>query len=153
MLPGRVAFFICPNCIFKTVETNHIGLSAILRFDKGEINFMPDGRCPNRLPYKQSLFMYLYGEEVRQLKTWLIELNDEYRFSSKQLDDSSDYFGFDTLHCVRNFQKFVGLSPTGTYDLKTHEALEWKFYDIFKSLGANPAGLKSSPQGINSRKW
>ncbi len=94
---------------------------------------MPDGRTPNKMPFTQSLFMGLRGDEVKRMQEWLNELNDDFKFSPKELPETG-YFGFDTVHFIRDFQKFFALPPTGVYDTKTHDIVEWKFFNLMERI-------------------
>jgi murein L,D-transpeptidase YcbB/YkuD len=117
---------------------------------------MPTERVPmpDQFPYTQSLFMYLRNQEVLLMKEWLDDLNHAFKFSNKQLDLSSNYFGFETLQVVKDFQKFVGLKDTGIYDLATHTAMEWKQIEWKKAFQAQQqAAAKTQPAWVNQRKW
>lgn len=90
-------------------------------------------RKPNPMPYTKSLFLGLYGEEIRQLQEWLNELNDFYRFSKKLIKETG-YFGFDTLKQVRAFQTFCHMTPTGAYDRNTHTQVEGKWFNMLEYI-------------------
>lgn len=90
---------------------------------------LSDGRKPNPLPYTKSLFLGLRGEEVSRLQEWLNDLNNFYRFYNKIITENG-YFGFSTLNCVRAFQRFYELDPSGVYNAATHDMVEWKYFNM-----------------------
>lgn len=95
----------------------------------------------NRYPFKKSISMYMSGDDVAQMKDWLTQLNDEYGFTRKSIGDT-DYFGFETVHFIRDFQLWCEIKQTGAYDFPTHLALEWVYYNWFADYAATAGGGK-----------
>jgi peptidoglycan hydrolase-like protein with peptidoglycan-binding domain len=104
------------------------------------------------MQFTKSLFMYMRGEEVANMQMTLIGLNEEYNFSRRALG-ATGYFGFETVHFVRDFQNYFGLPPTGAYDAQTHNMAETKHYELLSKLKAPKAPAASLPPGMNNRKW
>lgn len=70
------------------------------------------------MQFTKSIFMYARGEEVTLLQDLLGELNEEYNFTRRKIE-TTGYFGFETVHIVRDFQNYFGLPPTGAFDYQT----------------------------------
>ena len=102
------------------------------------------------MKFTKSLFMYMRGEDVATMQFVLMELNEEYNFSQRKLNPTG-YFGFDTVHLVRDFQNYFGLPATGTFDYQTYMMAETKHYSLLSSLQTPKSPAKTS--SINDRKW
>lgn len=103
------------------------------------------------MQFTKSLFMYMRGEEVYAMQSLLGELNEEWNFTQRKIDRSG-YFGFETVHVVRDFQNFFGLPPTGAYDYQTYLMGEKKYGDLIRNL-QNLQNPKPEPAWANQRKW
>ena len=102
------------------------------------------------MQFTKSLFMYMRGEEILDMQNVMIELNHEYKFSNKKLE-ATGYFGFDTVHFIRDFQNYCGIPPTGAYDAATHQMAESKWASLMQRL--NSPKPKPQPAWVNQRKW
>ena len=111
---------------------------------------MSDTQTTENIPYKKSLFLGLYGEEVIQMKMNLNELNDYFHFSDKASLKETNYFNFDTVHYIREFQKYCGIPTTGAYDSLTQYKVECKYYEMLAGVRiASKIPLVKSPKPID----
>lgn len=104
------------------------------------------------MQFTKSIFMYARGEEVFTIQDLLSELNIEYGFTRRKIEVSG-YFGFETVHVVRDFQNYFGIPPTGAYDYQTYLIAEKKFGEMVTRNLKPSAPAKPLPAGMNNRKW
>ena len=110
---------------------------------------MSDTQTSEGIPYKKSLFLGLYGEEVKQMKISLNELNDYFHFSNKAHLKETNYFNFDTVHYIREFQKYCGIPTTGAFDSLTQFKVESKYYEMLGGIRViSKIPLVKSPKPI-----
>jgi peptidoglycan hydrolase-like protein with peptidoglycan-binding domain len=77
---------------------------------------------------------HMNGLEVQKVQMWLNELNDYYQFNPKQILPETGFYGDMTIRMVKAFQKFCNLTSSGLYEEKTHEMVEWKFWNMLDNL-------------------
>lgn len=83
-----------------------------------------------KIPFKGPLFRGMKGPDVKQLQRNLNTLNAYYEFNKREdMIPETGYFGDQTIRMVKEFQKFCKLPPSGMYEAKTHDLLEWKNYN------------------------
>ncbi|MBX7174525.1 MAG: peptidoglycan-binding protein [Pyrinomonadaceae bacterium] len=104
------------------------------------------------MQFTKSIFMYARGEEVVSMQDLLSSLNEEYNFTNRKIE-STGYFGFDTVHIVRDFQNFFGLPPSGAFDYQTWYTAETKYGDMIRNLQKQSPPSKPEPKWANQRKW
>src|ERR1051326_1412671 len=84
---------------------------------------------------------HMNGLEVQKVQMWLNELNDYYQFNPKEKLPETAFFGDMTIRMVKAFQKFCNLAPSGMYEEKTHEMVEWKYWNMLDNINKQ---IKSS---------
>lgn len=114
-----------------------------------------DGK-PEKMNILLPLFRNMQGPEVVKLQMWLNDVNEFYKFSSEKLKETG-FFGDQTIRMVKAFQKFVVLPPSGMYEARTHDLMEWKFMNMDENirkiqLRTAEAASTNAIMG-ESRKW
>lgn len=90
---------------------------------------------PEKMPLTVPLFRGMNMPDVRKLQMWLNDLNEYYKFNKlKKSIPETGYFGDQTIQMVREFQKFWDLPPSGMWDSKSHDIMEWKFMNMDQNL-------------------
>jgi peptidoglycan hydrolase-like protein with peptidoglycan-binding domain len=107
---------------------------------------------PDTMPIVLPVTRHMQGLEVQKMQMWLNELNDYYQFNPKQRIPESAFYGDLTIRMVKAFQKFCNLPPSGMYEFKTHEMVEWKYMNMNQNIEkemeeSNAAAL------FSDRKW
>jgi peptidoglycan hydrolase-like protein with peptidoglycan-binding domain len=113
---------------------------------------MPDGSKPDKMPIILPLYRNMQGPEVKKLQMWLNDLNDYYQFNPKERLNESGFFGDQTIRMVKAFQKFWDLPPSGMYDARTHDILEYKFWNMNNNL-AIAMQRAQRESAFSERKW
>ena len=88
---------------------------------------------PEKMNILLPLFRNMQGLEVKKLQMWLNDVNEYYQFSKEKLKETG-FFGDQTIRMVKAFQKFVILPPSGMYEARTHELMEWKFMNMDQNM-------------------
>ena len=89
---------------------------------------------PDTMPIALPVTRHMNGLEVRKMQMWLNELNDYYQFNPKQRIPETGFYGDQTIRMVKAFQKFCNLAPSGMYEFKTHEMVEWKYMNMNQNI-------------------
>ncbi len=109
---------------------------------------------PEKMPFTKTLMRGMQGPEVSQLQMWLNEMNDYYQFNKIQKTlPETGFYGDQTVRMIMAFQAFWSYSPTGVYDAKTHDLMEWKYYNYISN---NQIAMQRARQNAimgNSRHW
>jgi peptidoglycan hydrolase-like protein with peptidoglycan-binding domain len=88
-------------------------------------------RRPDKMPISLPLTRHMRGLEIEKMQMWLNDLNDYYQFNKKdKAIKESGYYSDQTIRMIKEFQKFCNLPPSGMYEAKTHEMVEWKFMNM-----------------------
>lgn len=87
-----------------------------------------------KLPFSRPLFRGMQGPDVKQLQVNLNTLNIYYLFHKNPNGVEIElpitgFFGDETIRMLKAFQKFCDLPPSGMYEFRTHDLLEWKNYN------------------------
>lgn len=90
---------------------------------------------PEKMPIQLPLFRGMNTPDVRKFQMWLNDLNEYYGFNKivKKIPETG-YFGDQTIQMVKEFQKFWGLPPSGMWDARSHDIMEWKFMNMTQNL-------------------
>jgi len=110
-------------------------------------------RQPEKMPIALPLTRHMRGLEVEKMQMWLNDLNDYYQFNKQEKALKIDkFYGDATIRMIKAFQKFCDLPPSGMYEARTHEMVEWKFMNMNVNMVkvAERARIESIMGG---RKW
>lgn len=108
---------------------------------------------PEKMPIVLPLTRHMRGLEVEKMQMWLNDLNEYYQFSKtdKEIRERG-YYGDQTIRVIKAFQKFCNLPPSGMYEAKTHDLVEWKFMNMNRNLAKRMERARIDAV-MGSRKW
>ena len=114
---------------------------------------MPDNRTPEKMPVVLPLTRHMRGTEVLKIQQWLNDLNDYYLFNKKDRIKENSYYDDPTIRMIKAFQKFVGLPNSGLYEFRTHDLVEWKFFNMLDNMTKAMERKRQEQIMGAARKW